>query len=42
MQPDKEKFLQAGMNALLTKPFTKAGLQDIITAFLEDSEAYVI
>jgi signal transduction histidine kinase/ActR/RegA family two-component response regulator len=42
MQPDKEKFLQAGMNALLTKPFTKAGLQDIITAYLEDSEAYVI
>jgi signal transduction histidine kinase/ActR/RegA family two-component response regulator len=42
MQPDKEKFLQAGMNALLTKPFTKAGLQDIITAYLDGSEAYVI
>jgi CheY-like chemotaxis protein len=42
MQPDKEKFLQAGMNALLTKPFTKAGLQDIITAYLDGSEAYLI
>ena len=42
MQPDKEKFLQAGMNALLTKPFTKAGLQDIINAYLDGSEASVI
>jgi CheY-like chemotaxis protein len=42
MQPEKEKFLQAGMNALLTKPFTKAGLQDIITAYLDGSEAYVV
>lgn len=38
MQPDKEKFLQAGMNALLTKPFTKAGLQDVITAYLNGSD----
>ncbi len=42
MQPEKEKFLLAGMNALLTKPFTKAGLEDIITAYLDGSEAYVI
>jgi hypothetical protein len=30
------------MNALLTKPFTKAGLQDIINAYLDGSEASVI
>ncbi len=42
MQPDKEKFLQAGMNALLTKPFTKAGLQDIITAYLDGSDGLII
>jgi CheY-like chemotaxis protein len=42
MQPEKEKFLQAGMNALLTKPFTKAGLQDIITAYLDGPEASVV
>ena len=42
MQPDKEKFLQTGMNALLTKPFTKAELQNIITAYLDNPEARMI
>ena len=32
MHSDKEKYLQAGMNALLTKPFTKAGLREIVQA----------
>jgi hypothetical protein len=30
------------MNALLTKPFTKAGLQDIITAYLDGPEGSVV
>jgi CheY-like chemotaxis protein len=38
MHSDKEKFLMAGMNGLLTKPFSKAGLQDIITAYLGSAE----
>ena len=42
MQPEREKFLQAGMNALLTKPFTKAGLQDVIEAYIRVSDSYIM
>lgn len=39
MHSDKEKFLQSGMNALLTKPFTKAGLHDIVQAHVDGVDA---
>jgi CheY-like chemotaxis protein len=42
MQPEREKFLQAGMNGLLTKPFTKAGLQDIIAAYVDGSDSSIM
>ena len=39
MHSDKDLFFQAGMDGLLTKPFTKAGLQDIVQAFVDDRRA---
>lgn len=32
MHSDREKYLQSGMNGLLTKPFTKAALHEIVQA----------
>lgn len=39
MQSDRDKCMEAGMCALLTKPFTKTGLRQIIQAHLQRFES---
>lgn len=39
MQADRDKCMAAGMSALLTKPFTKAGLRQIIQTHLQRFES---
>lgn len=38
MKTDQDKYMQAGMSALLTKPFTKASLRQIIQTHLHQFE----